>query len=46
MSAGIKLGEALRTAKAQQQVVPFVGVYDLFSASLAADRFGAWPPAP
>jgi 2-methylisocitrate lyase-like PEP mutase family enzyme len=41
MTAGIKLGEALRTAKAQQQVVPFLGVYDLLSASLAADRFGA-----
>jgi len=41
MTAGIKLGEALGTAKAQQQVLPFVGVYDLFSASLAADRFGA-----
>ena len=40
-SSGTKLWEALRTATAQQQVVPFVGVYDLFSASLAADRFGA-----
>lgn len=38
---GTRLGEALRTARAQQQIVPFVGVYDLFSASLAADRFGA-----
>ena len=28
-------------AKAQEQVVPFLGVYDLFSASMAADRFGA-----
>jgi 2-methylisocitrate lyase-like PEP mutase family enzyme len=28
-------------AQAQERVVPFLGVYDLFSASLAADRFGA-----
>jgi 2-methylisocitrate lyase-like PEP mutase family enzyme len=40
-TTGSKLGEALKIAQAQQQVVPFVGVYDLFSASLAADRFGA-----
>jgi len=40
-TAGFKLGEVLKMAQAQERVVPFLGVYDLFSASLAADRFGA-----
>ena len=40
-TAGSKLGEVLKMAQAQERVVPFLGVYDLFSASLAADRFGA-----
>jgi len=40
-TAGSKLGEVLKMAQAQKRVVPFLGVYDLFSASLAADRFGA-----
>lgn len=39
MTAGSKLGESLRTAQAQQQVVPCVGVYDLFSSSLADSAF-------
>lgn len=40
-TAGSKLGGVLKMAQAQERVVPFLGVYDLFSASLAADRFGA-----
>jgi 2-methylisocitrate lyase-like PEP mutase family enzyme len=35
------LRDALRTAQAQRQIIPFVGIYDLFSASLAADRYDA-----
>lgn len=31
-TAGSKLGEVLKMAQAQQQVVPFLGGYDLFSA--------------
>jgi len=38
---GLRLRQALELAADQQQVLPFVGIYDLFSASLAADRFEA-----
>lgn len=38
---GLRLRQALKLAADQQQVLPFVGIYDLFSASLAADRFEA-----
>jgi|694.fasta_scaffold16192_5 2-methylisocitrate lyase-like PEP mutase family enzyme len=38
-SAGQRLRQALELAADQQQILPFVGIYDLFSASLAADRF-------
>ncbi|MEB3360951.1 MAG: hypothetical protein VKI42_02370, partial [Synechococcaceae cyanobacterium] len=37
--AGERLRQALAMAAQRQRVLPFVGVYDLFSASLAADRF-------
>jgi 2-methylisocitrate lyase-like PEP mutase family enzyme len=40
-SAGLRLHQALELAGDQRQIVPFVGIYDLFSASLAADRFEA-----
>lgn len=38
---GHRLRQALELAADQQQILPFVGIYDLFSASLAADRFEA-----
>ena len=38
---GELLRGALRQAQQQRGVVPFVGIYDLFSASLAADHFQA-----
>ena len=38
---GHRLRQALKLAADQQQLLPFVGIYDLFSASLAADRFDA-----
>lgn len=38
---GIRLRQALCQGMEQQRVLPFVGIYDLFSASLAADRFDA-----
>jgi 2-methylisocitrate lyase-like PEP mutase family enzyme len=38
---GELLRTALRQAREQRRVVPFVGIYDLFSASLAADHFQA-----
>jgi 2-methylisocitrate lyase-like PEP mutase family enzyme len=38
---GELLRGALLQAQEQQKVLPFVGIYDLFSASLAADHFGA-----
>lgn len=34
-------GASLRTALRKEQVLPFVGVYDVYSASLAARRFDA-----
>ena len=40
-SAGQRLRQALELAADQQKILPFVGIYDLFSASLAADRFEA-----
>ena len=40
-SPGLRLRQALELAADQQQILPFVGIYDLFSASLAADRFEA-----
>ncbi len=36
---GAQLRLALQTAQAEQRVLPFVGIYDLFSASLAANHF-------
>ena len=39
--AGLRLRLDLKLAADQQQILPFVGIYDLFSASLAADRFEA-----
>jgi 2-methylisocitrate lyase-like PEP mutase family enzyme len=39
--AGPRLRHALKLAADQQQLIPFIGIYDLFSASLAADRFNA-----
>lgn len=36
---GLRLRQALELAADQHQILPFVGIYDLFSASLAADRF-------
>lgn len=38
---GSRLRQALRLAASRQQALPFVGIYDLFSASLAAERFDA-----
>jgi 2-methylisocitrate lyase-like PEP mutase family enzyme len=38
---GHRLRQVLELAAVQQQLIPFVGIYDLFSASLAADHFGA-----
>jgi len=38
---GAQLRLALQTAQAEQRVLPFVGIYDLFSASLAANHFEA-----
>jgi len=40
-SPGQQLRIALQAARAQQRTLPFVGIYDLFSASLAANRFEA-----
>jgi hypothetical protein len=40
-SPGQQLRIALQGARAQQRTLPFVGIYDLFSASLAANRFEA-----
>lgn len=37
--AGRRLREALRQAGLQAKVLPFIGIYDLFSASLAAAHF-------
>lgn len=36
-----RLRQALELAADQQQLIPFFGIYDLFSATLAADRFEA-----
>jgi 2-methylisocitrate lyase-like PEP mutase family enzyme len=41
LTPGAQLRIALHTAQTEQRVLPFVGIYDLFSASLAADRFEA-----
>ncbi|MDM7953097.1 MAG: isocitrate lyase/PEP mutase family protein [Cyanobium sp. CZS 25K] len=38
---GTRLRAALREAGEGQRVLPFVGIYDLFSASLAAEHFDA-----
>ena len=38
---GLRLRQALELAVDQQQLLPFLGIYDLFSASLAAYRFEA-----
>jgi 2-methylisocitrate lyase-like PEP mutase family enzyme len=38
---GSLLRAALQVAHQQQRVLPFIGIFDLFSASLAADRFEA-----
>lgn len=38
---GSLLRAALQVAQQQQRIVPFIGIFDLFSASLAADRFEA-----
>lgn len=38
---GSLLRAALQVAQQQQRVLPFIGIFDLFSASLAADRFEA-----
>ncbi len=38
---GTRLRAALREAGEGQRVLPFVGIYDLFSASLAAEHFEA-----
>jgi 2-methylisocitrate lyase-like PEP mutase family enzyme len=40
-SPGERLRPALRNAIEQQQLLAFVGIHDLFSASLAAVRFDA-----
>ena len=40
-SPGERLRSALQNASEQERVIPFVGIDDLFSASLAAERFGA-----
>jgi 2-methylisocitrate lyase-like PEP mutase family enzyme len=40
-SPGEQLRSALQNASEQQRLIPFVGIYDLFSASLAAARFDA-----
>ena len=40
-SPGQELRTALQRARDQQRTLPFVGIYDLFSASLAANRFEA-----
>lgn len=41
LTPGAQLRIALHTAQAEQRVLPFVGIYDLFSASLAANKFEA-----
>lgn len=38
---GDQLRRALQAAQDQQRLLPFVGIYDLFNASLAAQRFEA-----
>lgn len=38
---GEQLRSALHNASKQQRLIPFIGIYDLFSASLAAARFDA-----
>lgn len=40
-SAGSRLHQALKLAADQRNTLPFVGIYDLFSASIAANRFEA-----
>lgn len=40
-SPGQQLRGALQSARDQRLALPFVGIYDLFSASLAANRFKA-----
>lgn len=40
-SPGGQLRSALQNAREQQRLISFVGIYDLFSASLAAERFDA-----
>lgn len=40
-SPGERLRQALRQTATQQRLMPFLGIYDLFSATLAADRFEA-----
>ena len=40
-SPGERLRSALQNASDQHRLIPFVGIYDLFSASLAAERFDA-----
>lgn len=41
LTAGSRLRQGLSNACQQAHTVPFIGVYDLFSASLAANRFEA-----
>jgi 2-methylisocitrate lyase-like PEP mutase family enzyme len=41
LTPGAQLRRVLQTAQDQQRVLPFVGIYDLFSASLAANHFEA-----
>ena len=41
LTPGLRLRQALKLAADQQQILPLMGIYDLFSASLAADRFEA-----
>lgn len=40
-SPGQQPRHALQVAEDRYRLLPFVGVYDLFSASLAADRFNS-----
>lgn len=40
-SPGGQLRSALQNASAQKRLMPFIGIYDLFSTSLAAERFDA-----
>lgn len=41
VSPGEQLRSALQNASEQKRLMPFIGIYDLFSASLAAERFDA-----